>query len=1285
MIKEKNLIKPIIWLALFSLIAFLIGFIFEVGVGHPILYILLTTALGFKIIRVLYEWAHYYVLNKERFKEKSPTPKKQYTVDMFTTACPGEPYEMFEETLKAMVAVNYPHKSYLCDEGNDPKLKKLCADLGVIHVTRETHENAKAGNVNNALAQSNGELCVILDPDHVPYPEFLDHVLHPFDDPEVGYVQIVQAYKNQVETFVARAAAEQTYMFYGPMMEGMSEFGTAQAIGANCTFRREALESIGGHAPGLTEDMHTSMLLHSKGWKSVYIPKVLSRGLVPTSLAAYYSQQLKWSRGTFDLWFNLYPKLFKKFTTPQKLHYGLMPVYYLFGLITLIDIIVPSYSLLTGSYPWLLEPHIFFLLYLPFIIFHLMVRLYSQKWVHDSHEYGLHVFGGILRVGTWWIYIIGLIYTIINVKVPYIPTPKEHTQKNEFKLGLPNLIVSIFCIVSVFVGLNHDWHPYSLLMAVFAGSNAIIFFMAFAIGQSKWVFAIRNLWKKWKASKYIMKYEISYHKVSKIAVPSIILMLIVFSSFLIPLIIKDDKHLLNIEKTPFEKEIGGFYPGVHIPNDFFIENLNSLDELDEKWSIIANTLSWNEISLPINNWKTIVNRGKLPLIYWEPSIEGMPDYVEHADLSKNRKIYKYILDGVFDNYIDTVAISIRSLGFPVFLTFAPEMDNPEKPWSVSGENTSSEFISAWRYIFERFESLGVQNITWVWKASDPEVFLDYFPNGKSYPNSRFVDWIGVSLKETRDLEAFENQYSKFNEQIKSQKIEIPVLITQTSNSSVIQRTNSKAYKNIFHEIKKTYPEVLSYVFNLQIENFNETQSFIKSLKETTISILPELSIFEISTFRPFIGNKSASIVKPGKSIKGTSGNFSFLVNERDFYIKGICYSSGNEWREGFLPLTRKQLENDFKQIKNMGANTIRRYEPSAYDRNIIAVAEEFDLKVMYGFWFDPEVDYYADKSKLRSYEKKVLSGVKKYKDDKSIIAWNIGNETWGLLKKNFEKPYLTLTRRAYLEFLEDLAQKIKKIDPNRPVFTTEEHEYYQFASTVYELSAHSPSIDVVGVNSYYRESIEILNKTFVKFDTLRPYAVTEFGTKGYWSTEFGDYWNDSLLLEMPSLSKANWIAEQWEKIIEPNRGYNIGGMAFSWRDRYEGTATWFGFTDYQGRLKPSYYKLQSVWNKEKEIDFDFPEISIVGHWYPLSPKNSIWFSAATTNQYYRPLNYEWKIISELDWQESTKILNQEENKKFVELEIPKVRSNEKYRVYLYATDQSGNVITASRPLLIQSN
>ncbi|MFD0830518.1 glycosyltransferase family 2 protein [Mucilaginibacter boryungensis] len=444
-------------------------------IGFKPLYVLLLLTFIFAFIKIIFEWYHYWSISIP----VTPPVTKQYTVDVFTTFCAGEPYEMILETLNAIQAITYPHETYLCDEANDPYLRSVCEKLGIHHITRTDKINAKAGNINNALRQSSGELCLILDPDHIPVPEFFDAIISHFDNPEIGYVQIVQAYYNQHTSWIAKGAAQQTYQFYGPMMMCMNSYNTVQAIGANCTFRRSALESIGGYAPGLAEDMHTSMQLQARQWKSVYVPKILTQGLVPATLSAYYKQQLKWSRGVFELFVTTYFKLFKKFTWRQKLHYSLLPLFYLSGFIFLINFLVPAISLVTDLFPLQMDFLAFVVVSTPFITSVILIRHYAQRWVMKNNEEGFHVIGGLLFIGTWWIFILGVIYTFIRKDVPYIPTPKEIKDEKNFKINLPNVIVLLISITAIIYGLINDWNPYTIFMAGFVGLNCL--FMVFML------------------------------------------------------------------------------------------------------------------------------------------------------------------------------------------------------------------------------------------------------------------------------------------------------------------------------------------------------------------------------------------------------------------------------------------------------------------------------------------------------------------------------------------------------------------------------------------------------------------------------------------------------------------------------------------------------------------------------------------------------------------------------------------------------------------------------------
>ena len=179
---------------------------------------------------------------------------------------------MFEKTLAACARIRYPHTTYLLDDTRDPCFREAASRHGAVWLELVGIPGAKAGKINHALALTDEEFILVLDPDHIPFPEFLDRVLGQFLDERVGFVQVSQAYYNQERSFTAAGAAEQTYAFYGPGLMGLYGHGASVAIGANCTFRRAALDSIGGHGIGLAEDLVTAIRLHAAGWRSKQRP-----------------------------------------------------------------------------------------------------------------------------------------------------------------------------------------------------------------------------------------------------------------------------------------------------------------------------------------------------------------------------------------------------------------------------------------------------------------------------------------------------------------------------------------------------------------------------------------------------------------------------------------------------------------------------------------------------------------------------------------------------------------------------------------------------------------------------------------------------------------------------------------------------------------------------------------------------------------------------------------------------------------------------------------------------
>src|SRR5690242_12358266 len=597
-------------------------------------------------LKYLHEWYHYFSISSDN----KPVGQKSYTVDILTTYCAGEPFDMLEQTLTAIQNISYPHTAWCCDEADDIKVKQLCLRLGVKHVTRIIKKDAKAGNINNALQLANGELCVVLDPDHVPSPDFLDEVVDYFEDSSVGFVQIVQAYYNQEESLVAKGAAQQTYQFYGPMMMTMHKYGTVQAIGANCTFRRAALDSIGGHASGLAEDMHTAMKLHAEGWRSVYVPAILTRGLVPATMSSYYKQQLKWSRGVWELFFVNYPKLFSKFTWRQKIHYFTLPFHYLSGLIFFINFLIPVISLFTGYIPLRMDVLTFFLAAFPLFSMSMLIRHYAQKWLPDEKERGFHVVGGILQIGAWWVHTVGIIYTVLRKKVPYIPTPKNDNEPLPLKLNLPNILVAAISLAAIIYGLLRDFNPYTIFMAGLASMQ--IAFMVFNLSISGYVrkdSRITNFTMKLRQYTWLIIKTHGFLRKYSLTLSVVVIAFFGFAYW-------KKQQLPEFLPKPL-KGLQVFYRGIYQDggkneNENLIFTLNKSKDI----AIVSSEIAWkvNENNvLDTNYFQQVYRRHAIPLIAWNPWRK------DSSGSTKND--VQDILNGKYDQLFSSFATQVARL------------------------------------------------------------------------------------------------------------------------------------------------------------------------------------------------------------------------------------------------------------------------------------------------------------------------------------------------------------------------------------------------------------------------------------------------------------------------------------------------------------------------------------------------------------------------------------------------------------------------------------------------
>jgi cellulose synthase (UDP-forming) len=285
--------------------------------------------------------------------------EKAITVDVFIPVY-GEAVAVIKETAIAARELYGKHKTYILDDGKSDEVEAMAKSVGVEYIRRPKNDHAKAGNINYALMHTNGDYFVIFDADFVADKHFLFETLPFFEDGQMAFVQTPQYYDNQIN-FISTGAGFMQHVFYSLVQVGKNRFNAAFCVGTNVIFRRSAIEEIGGiYFESKSEDIWTSMILHERGYKSVYINKILAIGKTPETVKAYSKQQLRWATGSFEIFLKRNPLFNKNLTVDQRIQYLgttafyfngfaigtllLLPVLQIFFNLTPIALSIPFYQ-----------------------------------------------------------------------------------------------------------------------------------------------------------------------------------------------------------------------------------------------------------------------------------------------------------------------------------------------------------------------------------------------------------------------------------------------------------------------------------------------------------------------------------------------------------------------------------------------------------------------------------------------------------------------------------------------------------------------------------------------------------------------------------------------------------------------------------------------------------------------------------------------------------------------------------------------------------------------------
>lgn len=437
--------------------------------------------------------------NIRDLRRQKPVPGLR--VAFITTIVPkNEPIELLHKCLPAMVKANYKHNTWILDEGNSDEVKKICAQYGVFHFSRQgincfntqtgKYTKTKGGN-HNSWYDTYGDLydyVAQIDTDFIPKKDFLTKTLGYFKDPKVAFVGTPQIYGNTSQSIVALGAAQQQYSFYGAVLRGLSGMGMTLLIGANHVIRVAAFKKTNHYTAHLTEDLITGMKLHANGWKSVYVPFALAVGEGPSTWSSYFNQQLRWAYGCIDILFNHSGKYFRKMGFKQTLYYFFLQQHYFSGLAMAVSILLLSLYFLFGVRAADIDVFKFFITYSVVILVCWLMSIWLQRFdIHRKNEGQLFLAGKIISVAAWPVWFLAFCSLLSGNRLSYKVTPKGeegNIRKISFGDFIPHLIfagtaaagiiVSVFTkqqsLAMLFWAFSTGWIMLSLpLLGLFTG------------------------------------------------------------------------------------------------------------------------------------------------------------------------------------------------------------------------------------------------------------------------------------------------------------------------------------------------------------------------------------------------------------------------------------------------------------------------------------------------------------------------------------------------------------------------------------------------------------------------------------------------------------------------------------------------------------------------------------------------------------------------------------------------------------------------------------------------
>jgi cellulose synthase/poly-beta-1,6-N-acetylglucosamine synthase-like glycosyltransferase len=220
--------------------------------------------------------------------------------------------EVVERALHAAAALDWPRdrlRIQLLDDSTDHEAVRAAAivvarlqrdGVRVEHLHRSDRVGFKAGAMAAGLQRDASPFVAVFDADFTPPRDFLQRAVATLlRDEKLGFAQGRWEHQNAADNFLTRAQAIMLDAHFGVEQPARAMSGLVLPFNGTCgVWRRSAIETAGGWASDtLCEDLDLSVRARLAGWRATFLPDLAVPGELPPTLAAWRTQQFRWTKG----------------------------------------------------------------------------------------------------------------------------------------------------------------------------------------------------------------------------------------------------------------------------------------------------------------------------------------------------------------------------------------------------------------------------------------------------------------------------------------------------------------------------------------------------------------------------------------------------------------------------------------------------------------------------------------------------------------------------------------------------------------------------------------------------------------------------------------------------------------------------------------------------------------------------------------------------------------------------------------------------------------------------